>query len=311
MATTDDQHSGYARADGLLPGVIASAVGYASDGDEPRLHRGLSSPYLTFIVSLDGPVVGGYTADQATGSTALSADVLAAGLHTSASYVVQPERQSGIQLAIYPPAVRRLLATPLGEVTDQSWNAADLLGRSASQLWERLGNTPGWADRFAVLQGFLRQRLDRTERLPELRPELLEAWKWLVLHRGNGSIAGLCEHVHLSRRQLQTLFIREYGVGPKMFNRLVRYHRVIETISRRVDHGDLDLAQVALDCGFADQSHLNRDFMAFTGTSPTGWIAEEFSNIVAGGHRNGDPDPGRQSSSRRELPKSSSQQAKR
>lgn len=293
MASSVEQQTGYARADGLLPGVIASAVGYASVGDPPRLHRGLSSPYLTFIVSLDGPVVGGYTAEQASGTAPLSADVLAAGLHTSASYVVQPERQSGIQLAIYPPAVRPLLATPLGEVTEQSWNAADLLGRSATELWDRLGNTTGWGDRFAVLQGFLRQQIECNDSFPELRPELLEAWKWLVRHRGTGSIGGLSEHVHLSRRQLQTLFVREYGVGPKMFNRLLRYHRAIRLISTRIGAqpapaAGVDLARIALECGFADQSHLNRDFAAFTGASPTAWIAEEFPNIVAGGHRNGD-----------------------
>ncbi|SDS56651.1 AraC family transcriptional regulator [Microlunatus soli] len=305
MVSSFDQQTGYARADGLLPGAVASAVGYSSDGDLPRLHRGLPSPYLTFIISLDGPVVGGYTPEQATGERALRADVLAAGLHTAASYVVQPERQSGLQLAIYPPAVRRLLATPLGEITDQSWNAADLLGRSATRLWERVGNTEGWAERFAVLQGFLTHQLDRSDSRRQMRPELLEAWKWLVRHRGAGSIGGLSEHVLLSRRQVQTLFVREFGVGPKMFNRLLRYHRSIRLISARIseqhsigdvvdDHpagaAGVDLARIAAECGFADQSHLNRDFVAFTGVSPTAWIAEEFPNIVAGGHRNGDAD---------------------
>ena len=47
----------------------------------------------------------------------------------------------------------------------------------------------------------------------------------------------------------------------------------------------LDLARLAAECGFADQSHLDREFRAFAGTSPSGWIAEEFPNIQAGGHR--------------------------
>jgi AraC-like DNA-binding protein len=49
--------------------------------------------------------------------------------------------------------------------------------------------------------------------------------------------------------------------------------------------GALDLAAVAAECGYADQSHLAREFRRFAGTSPSGWIAEEFPNIQAGGHR--------------------------
>jgi hypothetical protein len=35
------------------------------------------------------------------------------------------------------------------------------------------------------------------------------------------------------------------------------------------------------DTGYADQSHLVRDFVAFTGRSPTKWMAEEFGNVQA------------------------------
>lgn len=278
----------FARADAMLPAAVASAVGYSSQGDLPGLHRGLPSPYVTFIVSLDGPVVGGYTPEQATGDSPLRADVLAAGLHTEPSYVVQPERQSGIQLAIAPTAVRRLFGLPLGQLHEQSWNAADLLGPSATRLWDQLGNTPDWTTRFAVLQEFLRQRADASEHRAEMRPEMVEAWRWLVRHRGAGTIGDLSGHVHLSRRQLQTLFVSEFGVGPKSFNRLIRFNQVVQLIGSRISAGGaVDLARIAGECGFSDQPHLNRDFATFTGTSPTAWIAEEFANLSAGGHRNG------------------------
>ena len=41
---------------GLLPGAVASAVAFESDGLPPGEHRGLPSPWLTFLVSADGPV---------------------------------------------------------------------------------------------------------------------------------------------------------------------------------------------------------------------------------------------------------------
>ena len=55
----------YVRAGGLMPGLVASAVGYRTDHAGPALHRGLPSPYLTFLFSLSGPVVCGRTPDHA------------------------------------------------------------------------------------------------------------------------------------------------------------------------------------------------------------------------------------------------------
>ena len=50
----------------LLPGAVVSAVAYASSGLEPGEHRGLPSPWITFIVAVDGPVrVSGTVEDGA------------------------------------------------------------------------------------------------------------------------------------------------------------------------------------------------------------------------------------------------------
>ena len=41
------------------------------------------------------------------------------------------------------------------------------------------------------------------------------------------------------------------------------------------------LGRIAVEHGYSDQSHLVRDFVAFTGRSPTKWLAEEFGNVQA------------------------------
>lgn len=281
---------GFRRADQLCPGVVASAVGYATADIEQSIHRGLPSPYLTFIVTLDQPVVGAFTRAAALGPDAISTTVTAAGLHTEPAYIRQPPVQTGIQLALYPPAARVVLGVPAGELSGLMVDAGAVVGKEIGEVREKMIEADGWSTRFALLQEHLRCRTELSPR-SQLRPEVAEAWRWLVRHRGAGSVAGLARHVQLSQRQLHTLFHREFGLGPKAFNRLLRFQHSVRMITERVAvTRELDLAAIAADCGFADQSHLNREFRALVGTSPTDWVREEVGNIRSGGHRNGDSD---------------------
>ena len=50
----------------------------------------------------------------------------------------------------------------------------------------------------------------------------------------------------------------------------MRFERVTRTLRA---HGAAGLADVAYACGYADQSHLNRDFREFAGTTPTVYAA--------------------------------------
>jgi AraC-like DNA-binding protein len=60
----------------------------------------------------------------------------------------------------------------------------------------------------------------------------------------------------------------------------MRFQRAVELIKVDVARsGRTDLAEVAVRCGYADQSHLTHDFVERLGVPPTRWIAEEFRNI--------------------------------
>jgi AraC-like DNA-binding protein len=95
---------------------------------------------------------------------------------------------------------------------------------------------------------------------------------------------GLAAHVGLSTRQLTTLFGREVGLPPKQVSRLMRFGYARQRITAGVRRGVRpDLAVLAADCGYYDQSHLDRDFAQYVGLSPTAWMAEERRNLQAAG----------------------------
>ncbi|WP_158219946.1 helix-turn-helix domain-containing protein [Ideonella sp. A 288] len=83
-----------------------------------------------------------------------------------------------------------------------------------------------------------------------------------------GAQAG--DDLGLGRRQLERRCQAVLGLGPKQFQRLVRFHRVL---SMAVAGGALPGAALAHDTGFFDQSHLAREVRALAG-APLGRLLE-------------------------------------
>jgi AraC-like DNA-binding protein len=273
---------------GLLPRGIVSTVGYDSRGLTAQLHRGLPSPYLTFIFSLGEPIVSGITAAVAVGPQASSTEVLIAGLHAEPTYVVQPTRQSGIQLAVHPLAARALFGMPTAEVPWEVTEGVDVLGAGAGRVREQLSEHTTWSARFGVLAHYLQQRVTADRAPAGPRPELVEAWRWLARRRGSGSMDDLAYHVGFSTRQLRTVFRREVGVSPQQVGRLMRFDAVKQEIATTVAAGGQPrLTELAHRYGYCDHPHLDREFRQYAGLSPTAWVQEERRNIQAGGHRLG------------------------
>ena len=76
-------------------------------------------------------------------------------------------------------------------------------------------------------------------------------------------IASLAERIGRSRRHLATRFREQVGLPPKTVARIFRFRRALELLG-----SGSGFADVAYECGYFDQAHLNRDFRQFAGTSP-------------------------------------------
>ncbi|RJQ73783.1 AraC family transcriptional regulator [Pseudonocardiaceae bacterium YIM PH 21723] len=93
---------------------------------------------------------------------------------------------------------------------------------------------------------------------------------WAELGIGDRSItqpAQLAEAVGVGLRTLQRAFQRDIGVGAQWLLRRYRIYEAAEAARR----GPVDWAQVAVELGYADQSHLTRDFTAAIGESPAAY----------------------------------------
>ncbi|HMD94040.1 MAG TPA: helix-turn-helix domain-containing protein [Trebonia sp.] len=259
---------------------VSSYVGYRQEGGEPSRHRGLPSPALTFIVTLDDPLV--IEAHPDPRQPAGSYDTLLGGLHTSPALISQRGRQSGIQLSLTPLGARALLGMPAGELANWDEDATAVMGGFAAELRERSRARQSWAERFAVLDELLGQRaagLDADQRRP-IRPEVAHVWRRLRDTRGAAPVAKLAAETGWSARYLNSAFRAETGLGPKAAARVFRFDHARHRITRTAAAG-ARFADLAADCGYYDQAHLAREFRDLAGCPPTQWLAEEFRFVQA------------------------------
>lgn len=238
---------------------VAAYTGYRTTDEAPEVHRGLPSPWVTVILTLDDPL---HLTDQ-------SFDALVGGLHRTPVLIHHDGRQSGIQLALRPLGCRALLGLPAGELTATDLHLSDVVGARADQVREQLMGVATWTERFDVLDRVLPSWLHDAKQAPA-------ALAGAVRHLGRGApVARTAHEVGFSSRRLQQLMVQETGLTPKAYAQVARFDR-----ARRLLPDATGLARLANDLGYADQSHLTREFTAHAGLAPTAWLAAEGFRIV-------------------------------
>jgi AraC-like DNA-binding protein len=273
-----------------LRGLIGWYSGYRQEGVPPARHRGLPSPYLTLIITLDDPLTVARHPDPADPPGDYR--TLLGGLHTTPALITHPGRQSGVQVQLSPLGARALLGLPAGELAGRDLAADDVLGPVAGQLHERMRAAADWPARFAVLDQLLLGRADLDQQVP---PDVAEAWRLLLRSGGQVRAAELARHVGWSPRYLQRRLLAETGLTPKAAARVTRFDRARRILQRQATAGGADtggagtgtLADLAAGCGYYDQAHLAREFRALAGCPPAAWLAAEFRNVQSSG---ADPD---------------------
>jgi AraC-like DNA-binding protein len=268
-----------------LQAFIASYVGYRQAGIGPAEHRGLPSPYLTVIITLDDPLTVAEHPDprQPPGEYL----TLVGGLHAVPALITHEGRQSGIQLSLSPLGARALLGLPAGEIAGIDVEGDSILGAVATEIHERVQAAMQWPERFAVLDEVLLRRLGRAGPgkaaaaiASEVSPEVRHAWQRLLATGGTVSVSALAQETGWSDRHLRARFGTEIGLTPKSAGRVVRFDRARRMVHQRAVAGlPLGLADLAARCGYYDQAHLDAEFRVIAGSAPTTWLTREFRNL--------------------------------
>ncbi|HYM74427.1 MAG TPA: helix-turn-helix domain-containing protein [Candidatus Dormibacteraeota bacterium] len=211
--------------------------------DELRIYIGTQADRVS---RLSGAIVSGPYAGSFGSDTAQEASVL--GVHFK------------------PGGAYPFLGLAANELADTHVNLQDIWGRAAGDIRERLSFEQSPRQRFRILEGALLARLLRPL---ERHPAVAQALAGLRIVTPRSLVRNLVLESGISKRRFIDVFNFEVGIKPKLFARIQRFQRVLRTVHRSPA---LEWGQVALEYGYYDQSHLIRDFLAFSGFSPADYL---------------------------------------
>lgn len=168
-----------------------------------------------------------------------------------------------VGVRLFTGGLAPFVSSPLSAWTDRVAPIEEVFGGGGLALDRTLREAAGDdAAQARALDAFF---LERLALAPSVR--LVHAVKSRIEEEGGQSrIEALCEVGETSPRNLDRLFRRHLGVGPKTFCRVVRFQRALARLRRAPG---CSLAAVAAECGYYDQPHFVREFRRLTGAVPS------------------------------------------
>jgi AraC-like DNA-binding protein len=195
------------------------------------------------------------------------ANAIVAGTRTR-SYLIDPrQRASLVGVHFRPGGAFPFLGISPSEIVNAHVELRDLWGAAGQTLREQLLEAGSVSERFRLVEAAL---LGRLRRARPGHPAASMAVAALRARGGRVRVADVATKAGLSRRRFIEVVETEVGLTPKLYARLQRFHEVKRSIA--VLGAPACWATLAVECGYFDQSHMIRDFVEFSGLSPSGYL---------------------------------------
>ena len=185
------------------------------------------------------------------------ATLVVVGAMTRFEDFAQPSGLCSVGIRFRPGMWSKMLPVSGPELTNSVMPLADIWGKRAHTLLAQLDGTDEPPQFAQVLMGAVPVLNDK--RLPlERSIELLET------SHGRFRLDDAAAAAGIGVRQFRRRCIDATGLSPKLLARILRFRYATELIPAMTGRH----AELASECGYADQSHMIGDFQAFAGRTP-------------------------------------------
>ena len=173
-------------------------------------------------------------------------------------------------IRFWPGGAYPFLTLPQNEIAGRVISLDSVWGAVARELHSRIADAATPADSVSQVEMILLARLNSFRRHDE---GVLKAVALILGSGGSLPVERLAANMGVTLRRLDRAFNTRVGLSPKALCRIVRFQRVFKMLEQ--NESKRDWVQSALDCGYYDQSHFIKEFIAIAGKAPTSYFAEQ------------------------------------
>jgi AraC-like DNA-binding protein len=200
------------------------------------------------------------------------APALVVGCRSVYEIVDRSDMADLIGIIFEPGGFAHFAGDSVDRFTNQSLPLEDLWGTQSRGLRERLLEAFTPEERFRFLEGFLLEKFALFG--AKLNPSRHQAVEFALnrfrLAPSMSTVSAVARSAGWSERRFSQIFREQVGFSPKVWCRIERFQRAVRLLHRGAD---VAWAELALDCGFYDQSHFSNEFRAFSGVDATTYSA--------------------------------------
>ena len=207
----------------------------------------------------------------------LTASGMVGGQKTTFSEFI-PGSRGIISVILQPESAFSVLGIPVNEISDLYVEPVDIWKEDGEVLVDQISEAKSFKKRVQILERFLTERIKKNE--SGIDDRIKFGVDLISQSGGNININYLSEKLCLSKRQCERIFVKNIGLTPKEFSKIVRFQWLLFNKQKNINISNTELAYIA---GYFDQAHFNNDFKNITGLTPTEYfsLGEVFSDFYS------------------------------
>jgi AraC-like DNA-binding protein len=169
-----------------------------------------------------------------------------------------------IVFQLYPFAAKTLIGIDPKRLNNDCFDLNLLAKVNVAQTISQLKATTDFTIQKEIISSFLLTLIQQATISPDQRVQY--AIRLILNSKGKIALKDLRENLHVTERTLERQFVKEVGVSPKQFIKIIQFNTSLHQLS---DEDYTKLSDIAYENKYADQSHFIRMFKEFTGRTPS------------------------------------------
>jgi AraC-like DNA-binding protein len=173
-----------------------------------------------------------------------------------------------IIVVFQPYGINHLLGISANEMRDAIITTEDIFGSQGLLLYEKLSEQPCLETKSQFLNiFFLEQAAKKTLSNQTFIHSTLN---YILKNKGAVTVNNLVKYTGYTERHIERIFNECIGVNPKKFGNIVKLHCFLSLLKDKSKQSNI--TNLCYEAGYADQSHLIKEFKKYTGITPTQYL---------------------------------------